>query len=103
MKQLTVQRLKELLSYDRNTGKFIRLKTRGPYVAGSVAGTVSDLGYRSIFIDGRIYKEHRLVWLYITDKWPAWEIDHINRDPSDNRIENLREATPSQNMPNRPA
>lgn len=46
---------------------------------------------------------HRLAWLYIYGEWPIDQLDHINRNTSDNRIENLREATQSQNNANRSA
>lgn len=47
------------------------------------------------------YGAHRVVWFLHHGAWPFPEIDHINRDPSDNRIENLRCATRSDNMRNR--
>jgi hypothetical protein len=62
------------------------------------AGCPNNRGYRRISINNRQYKEHRLAWLYIYDKWPRADIDHINGDPSDNRLCNLREATRSQNI-----
>jgi hypothetical protein len=47
------------------------------------------------------YREHRLAWFYVHGVWPAQLLDHINADVADNRIANLREATPSQNCCNR--
>ena len=41
---------------------------------------------------------HRLVWFYIHGKWPEMELDHINNNKRDNRIENLREVTRGENM-----
>ena len=46
---------------------------------------------------------HRLAWLYVYGEWPNSEIDHINGDRSDNRIQNLRDATHSENQQNRRA
>jgi hypothetical protein len=60
----------------------------------------SDRGYLNIGIDGRTYRAHRLVWLYMTSAWPSGGLDHINRDRSDNRFANLRLATGSQNQAN---
>ena len=51
-------------------------------------------------IDGKAYKGQRLAWLLHTGKWPKKQIDHINRVRDDNRFENLREATKSENQIN---
>lgn len=94
-------RVNELLSYDPLTGvltwKIVRSRW---HVPGSVAGHLANCGYFTIMVDGKAYYAHRLAWLLHTGKWPKHEIDHINRVRSDNRIENLREATKSQNKIN---
>lgn len=43
---------------------------------------------------------HRLAWLIVTGCWPTHEIDHINGSKADNRLCNLRAATPEQNKRN---
>jgi len=48
-----------------------------------------------------VFSAHKLVWLYVTGEWPTADIDHINMNTSDNRMENLRLATKSQNAANR--
>jgi hypothetical protein len=96
---ITLERLRELLSYDDLTGEFRWAVSRGPNSAGSIAGTNSD-GYRQIKVDGVLYKSHRLVWFWAHGEWPAEHIDHRNGIRNDNRIVNLRQATPSQNMQN---
>lgn len=97
---LTQARLKELLTYDPATGEFLWSATpRSGVRAGSPAGNISPEG-RRIRIDRKEYKAHRLAWLYVHGAWPAAVIDHINGDPTDNRIANLREATHQQNMAN---
>ncbi|HEX3401933.1 MAG TPA: HNH endonuclease [Acetobacteraceae bacterium] len=68
--------------------------------AGRRAGARKDLGYIVIRIDYRLYRAHRLVWLYVHGRWPEGEIDHINGDPSDNRWANLRLATSSNQKMN---
>jgi hypothetical protein len=51
-------------------------------------------------IKGKVYKEHRLAFLYTFGRWPAQEIDHRNRIRDQNNFANLREATPAQNAAN---
>ena len=51
----------------------------------------------------RNFMVHRIVWLLNTGEWPKNTIDHINRDPLDNRFENLRDTTQAQNNANRGA
>lgn len=98
MKTLTVQRLKEVLNYDENTGLFTwRVKHAH---ARTTAGTKDYYGYCVIRIDGKLYKAHRLAWLYTYGEWPVKSLDHKNQVKDDNRISNLREATQSENMHN---
>lgn len=89
---LTAQRLRELLSYDPKTGEFTR--------RGARAGTLRPDGRRQLAVDGKIYLEHRLAWLYMTGAFPTYGVDHRDGDPSNNRWKNLREATPAQNNQN---
>lgn len=101
---LTLARLRDLLEYEPETGVFrwkVNASSRRP--AGSVAGVTTALGYRKIGIDGSRYYAHRLAWFYVHGRWPAAHLDHVNRSTADNRIANLREATCSQNLANRPA
>jgi len=91
---LTQERLKELLHYDPETGVFTRVKT------GKVSGHVDVVGYCTLGIDYKIYKAHRLAWLYVYGVWPSDMVDHINNVKSDNRIINLREANNTQNQHN---
>lgn len=97
---ITQKRLKELLSYDPLTGKFTRLKTFANALKGSVCDTRHARGYIVIRIDTKLYLAHRLAWLYINGKFPNLDIDHINQNPSDNRIKNLRSVSKAQNMRN---
>jgi len=99
---VTQTRLIELLSYDLDTGVFTRRAGVGPTHIGDVAGNPCH-GYWQICIDGRSYYAHRLAWLYMTGEWPKEQIDHINMDKTDNRWNNLRLATPSQNTCNQSA
>lgn len=98
---LTVERLKEVLRYDAESGHFFRINSTSNVRAGSRAGSIGTGQYRSIRIDGVTHKEHRLAWLYVYGQWPTLDIDHINGVSGDNRIANLREANDSQNAQNR--
>jgi hypothetical protein len=99
---LTQERLKQLLSYNPDTGEFTRRTTtrRGRWVAGQTAGCVNKCGYSVIWIDGVLYTAHRLAWLYTNGAWPKGEIDHVNGRRADNRIVNLRDVTRQQNNAN---
>ncbi len=98
---ITQEELKRLLCYDGNSGEFVWLVQRSRWTVGQRAGKTSRFGYRRIGIGRRHYPAHRLAWLYVYGEWPAGDLDHINRDRADNRIGNLRLATPSENGGNR--
>lgn len=83
------ERVKELLEY-REGDLFWRVK-RPRRRAGDRAGSVSPLGYRQVTLDGRTHPIHRVVWVYHRGPIPeGMTVDHINKNKSDNRIENLR-------------
>ena len=97
----TAENIKQLFHYNPDTGLLTRRVTTGSHaMAGTPAGTYNN-GYLNVKIAGKMYKGHRLAWLYMTGEWPTGEIDHIDNDPSNNRWSNLREATSSQNKCNR--
>ena len=105
---LTQERLKSLLSYDPATGIFrwkvdIRCGANNRLMrrSGDVAGSVTDSGYGIICLAYKRYYAHRLAWFYMTGKWPENQVDHIDLDRSNNRFDNLRQATVCQNGANR--
>lgn len=99
---ITQSRLKELLSYDPETGVFTRIvRTSSNARIGDIAGCLTPYGYRQISIDGKDYLSHRLAWLYMTGAWPTDQMDHINGVRDDNRFVNLHEATDAENQQNR--
>lgn len=99
---IDLDRLKCLLRYEPDTGKFIWLVHRQRARLGRVAGTICPMyGYRMIGIDYKRYRASRLAWLYMMGEWPSELIDHRDRDRSNDKWENLRPATWKQNSENR--
>ena len=98
--ELTADRVRELLDYNHETGEFRWRKDNGKARRGCVAGH-NHRGYVIIGICGRRIGAHRLAWLYVHGRFPQLQIDHINCNPSDNRISNLREANAQQNNHNK--
>ena len=97
---ITQSELKRLFHYDQETGLFTRLvRTTNSVHIGDVAGTMYS-GYCCIKINNKIYKAHRLLWLYMYGEWPKEHIDHINHDRGDNRLVNIREASRWENNKN---
>jgi len=88
------------LTYRKDTGTFYWRKTLRRGFEGKRAGSYNKLGYETIRLFGKLHLTHRLVWLAETGSFPERHLDHINRIKSDNRFENLRECTRTENMRN---
>ncbi|MBD1600660.1 HNH endonuclease [Pseudomonas typographi] len=99
---LTQEELKRQLSYDPDTEVFKWAIRKLKVKFGAVAGKTKPKGYIEIRVNLVSYQAHRLAWLYVHGVWPDGLVDHINRNPSDNRIENLRVANHQQNFRNVP-
>lgn len=98
---MTQSYLKKIIKYNEDTGVFIWIVDRGySTYAGSIAGCINTLGYRTIKIDYHPHLAHRLAWLYVYGEWPNGHIDHINHVRNDNRLANLRDVTRSENNKN---
>lgn len=97
---LNAAELRATLSYEPETGIFRWRKTlSNRRREGQIAGCICKRdGYNLIGVQGRVYKANRLAWLYMTGEWPAGLVDHANGNCSDDRWENLRLATASQNV-----
>jgi hypothetical protein len=100
----SADRVRELVSYNAETGVFTRLVALSPKVkVGDVAGSKDDMGYIRITLDGCRVRAHQLAWVWMTGEWPTLDIDHIDGERSNNRWHNLRHVSRSVNLQNRRA
>ena len=100
--ELTQERLKELFHYDPETGVFTWIAPSTNRIKpGRTAGAVTHQGYIEIQINGRKCGAHRLAWLYVNGKFPEHQIDHIDGNRTNNRINNLRDIPQEGNKQNR--
>lgn len=113
------EKLMEILDYNQKTGEIVwkprddqpmmipdrrnafNAKRFNAIYAGKPAGSIRKDFYTQIMIDGDHYKAHRIAWKMVHGEEPI-DIDHINGDKSDNRIENLRSVSHGENMRNKP-
>lgn len=92
------QKLHELFEY-RDGTLYWKVNKGNRTPKGSKAGTVCNHGYVNILIDGIRYKSHRIIFCMFNGYMPMF-VDHIDNNRSNNKIENLREVTKSQNNQN---
>lgn len=92
----------ERLSYDPESGE-IRWKVGGNrrIVEGALAGTVAKTGRLQIKLGGKCYLAHRIAWALVHGEMPKGEIDHIDGNPLNNRLSNLRDVDRTINAQNR--
>jgi hypothetical protein len=106
MPPLSHARTLQILDYNPRTGFFTwRVRVAQNAYPGQPAGSIySDRNpkYKRLYIqiDGKRYAAHRLAWFYMTGKWPSDEIDHIDRNPLNNKWTNLREVNRLANVLN---
>ena len=105
-KRPSIERLRQVVAYDPETGVFTWLITSGRAIAGQEAGVRVDKhdGYRRIRIDKNLILAHHVAFALALGRWPV-QLDHRDGDKANCQITNLRESTQSQNMANqgRPA
>ena len=112
-KTLNIDFLRECLTYEEASGKLFWKKrplahfantnacgTWNSKYAGTTAGSPNIKRRWSTKIGGELYQNHRLAWALCYGTWPKEQIDHINGDPEDNRISNLRDVSNTENQRN---
>ena len=117
---LDVEFLKALFDYSATTG-VIKHKPRNPnmfddgfhsaevqarrwntrYANREAFTSLDTHGYRQSHVQGSLLRGHRVAWALHHGKWPSGQIDHVNGDRADNRIENLRDVSLWENAKNR--
>lgn len=116
MRRLTYETVSEVLRYDSETGKFywkyrprhlFKIKHgdqhgswNTKYAFKEALTALNGQGYKKGAVFGVTSKAHRLAWLLHYKKWPENEIDHINGNRADNRIDNLRDVPRKLNVRN---
>jgi hypothetical protein len=107
--------LRKLLRYEPDTGKIFWLERPAEmfpdarsckiwntrYSNKEALACVNNRGYKHGHVEYVKILAHRVTWAFIYGEWPSKQIDHINGDRLDNRIENLRQVTNQQNQKNR--
>lgn len=97
---LTLERLKEKLHYDPETGAWTCLQSYQKRYIGKHVGHRGTNGYIYVHVDGKQYLAHRLAVFYMTGEWPP-QVDHEHFDKCDNRWSEIRPCTQGQNQQHR--
>ena len=95
-------KFKEILRYERETGKLFWLVSPSRKMkVGDEAGCFNPRGAVEIIYKGKQYRAHRIIWELVYGKPSEGTIDHIDGNPSNNRLENLRDVPHSENQRNK--
>lgn len=93
--------LRRMLNYEMFGGVFTwATSPSAKFQIGQLAGSVTPRGYLQIGLFGKNYPAHRLAWLHVYDRWPQGVIDHIDGNPLNNSIMNLRDVSQQMNTRN---
>lgn len=99
--ELTPDNIRDFFDYDEQSGYLIyKYNTIANEIGDNASGVIDSHGYKNIFMGEYSYKYHRVVWLWWYLKWPDNHIDHVDHDPLNNRISNLRDVTAAENNQN---
>lgn len=100
---LTQSELQSTVSYEPETGNFRWIVSKQGVTIGQIAGSALKAGYKRVLIKGQLYQTSHLAFLYMTGSFPPIdkEVDHIDRNPSNDSWTNLRLVNRFQNRWNR--
>lgn len=98
---LTKEQIQNKVYYDRSTGEFFMVKTKGRMLVNDPLGAIVPSGHTVITVDGIKLMAHHLVMLYEYGISTKKIVDHIDGDPSNNKRENLRLVSHQENMKNK--
>lgn len=114
IKELTVELLRELISYEPESGKLFwrhrhekhfkddaeAFLWNAKHAGSEIRAKPGAGGYRSLCVFNKTISHHRLAWVLHYGVFPDGDIDHVNGVTKDNRIQNLRDVTPQVNSRN---
>lgn len=101
MPPLTIDEARRWFLYEPDTGLLRWREQYGKHAPGDIANRPQRNGYAVVNLNGGTYGVHRIGWALANNVWPKHIIDHINSNPSDNRLSNLRHVTAAENNRNK--
>lgn len=99
--KISLETVREHLRYDPQTGLLWWLVPRPGRKLDKPAGTVRSDGYATLMLHGKHFVAHRLAFALANGHWPKGEVDHIDGDRANNKIENLREVSSQEQCRNK--